>query len=379
MDPNGPIAKRFPLIARFRPVCLPPPERVRSLTDLAATARQKRDQGLASAVFNQAALLASDVGLSDLAREMCHRHAAAYLNACPLPVMSAIRGLEPLVNLARLHIRAHRPDTGRHRLQDLYEAVTASQPITVDGITVPADLTATADDRHEVRAWLWRVLLADGTRTLTTTGRWPEALVHIEKHRGVGNRMLDGRQVAVLATLIAGAPDRTLALLAETTPGDPWENAVTACLTVLCHRSQGRPTDQDVAAMLNHYEQVERAPGHAVFHTRLALTIIDAADGTTHPAAHHTVTTLIHHATTSPDGYVARELLAHPTCERAMTAPQARALWETVAACALGHQKLPPSLLTDLTAALDTSEAVLHHTLATRTSDLKSEGEPDPG
>ncbi|EKX61085.1 hypothetical protein STRIP9103_03985 [Streptomyces ipomoeae 91-03] len=71
------------------------------------------DQGRASAVYNQAALIASDLGLPDLAREMCHQHAAAYLHACPLPGMSAIRGLEPVVNLARLQIRAGHADEGR--------------------------------------------------------------------------------------------------------------------------------------------------------------------------------------------------------------------------------------------------------------------------
>jgi hypothetical protein len=113
MDPHGPIAQRFPLVARFRPPCLPLPERVRGLVELADTAVKKSDQGLASAAYNQAALIASDLGLPDLAREMCHQHAAAYLHACPLSGMSAIRGLEPVVNLARLQIRASHTDEGR--------------------------------------------------------------------------------------------------------------------------------------------------------------------------------------------------------------------------------------------------------------------------
>ena len=96
--------QRFPLVARFRPPCLPLPARVRGLVELADTAVKKSDQGLASAVYNQAALIASDLGLPDLAREMFHQH-AAYLHACPLSGMSAIRGLEPVVNLARLQIR----------------------------------------------------------------------------------------------------------------------------------------------------------------------------------------------------------------------------------------------------------------------------------
>ncbi len=106
MDPHGPIARRFPLVARFRPACLPLPSRVQALVDLADRAVQQGEQGLASTVFNQSALLASDLGLPDLARSICHRHANAYLRACPLSATSTIRGLEPLVNLARLQIRA---------------------------------------------------------------------------------------------------------------------------------------------------------------------------------------------------------------------------------------------------------------------------------
>jgi hypothetical protein len=82
-------------------------------------------------------------------------------------------------------------------------------------VTVPADLTVSPDDRGEVRARLRRVLLADGTRTLR--GRWNEALAHIEAHRGVGKRMLDGRQVAVLA---AGDTEQAAALLKDTMPGE---------------------------------------------------------------------------------------------------------------------------------------------------------------
>ncbi|MFJ7062416.1 hypothetical protein ACIQVA_32670 [Streptomyces microflavus] len=103
---------------------------------------------------------------------MCHQHAAAYLHAAPLPGMTAIRALEPVVNLARLQIRAGAADDGRHRLLHLFNTVTKGTSTQVEGVHVPADLTPTDTDRHEVRTWLWKVVLADGTRTLTTAGRW---------------------------------------------------------------------------------------------------------------------------------------------------------------------------------------------------------------
>ncbi|MFJ1936771.1 hypothetical protein ACIOGZ_29445 [Kitasatospora sp. NPDC088160] len=172
MHPIGPIARRFPLVARVRPACLPLKARVGRLQQLADTASRQTDPGLTSTVFNQAALIASDVGLSDYARELCHRHTALYLTRGPLPAMSAIRGLEPLVNLARLNIRAGQHQQGHQLLLDLYQAITSATETVLDGITVPAQLTETDEQRAEVRAWLWRVVIADGTRALTCSARY---------------------------------------------------------------------------------------------------------------------------------------------------------------------------------------------------------------
>ncbi|WP_370418992.1 hypothetical protein AB8O64_11085 [Streptomyces sp. QH1-20] len=359
MDHSGPIARRFPLIARFRPACLPLPARVAHLAALADTSERHNDEGVASSVYNQAALLASDLGLPGLAQAMCHEHAAAYLRACPLPAMNAIRGLEPLVNLARLHIRAGHPDAGRERLLALYEAVTAGTAATVDGIVVPADLTKTAEDRHEVRAWLWRVLLADGTRTLTTEGRWPEALAHIEQHRGVGTRMLDGRQVAVLAALTNDDTDRALDLLANTVPGEPWEQAVSACLTVLCRRDANLPHRAELDTLLDTYRDRDAAPGLTVFETRLGLSVLDAMGTTDVPAAHRVADDLYRQAMELRDGYAAREVLAHQPCSTLVTARQAQDLTNLIQSCALGAGTMSAALQADLSTALDTSRRVL--------------------
>ncbi|MFF4353111.1 hypothetical protein [Streptomyces sp. NPDC001530] len=364
MDPHGPTAQRFPLVARFRPACLPLPERVRSLVELADSAVKQSDQGLASAVYNQAALIASDLGLPDLAREMCHQHAAAYLHACPLPGMSAIRGLEPVVNLARLQIRAGRADEGRQRLLDLYEAVEAGAAAQFEGVEVPVDIAVTHEDRHEVRAWLWRVLLADGTRTLTTGGRWAEALTHIETHRGVGKRMLDGRQVAVLANLVAGDTTSAAALLADTTPGDPWEQAVTACLTVLCYRDAGQPADSHLEDLADAYLERQAEPGMTVFDIRLGLTVLDSIGSADLPAAYGIVEDLHRRTTDSEDGYAARENLAHPLFTTLATERQAQDCRALVRACALGSGILPDELRGELTEALCASDSVIRESLA---------------
>ncbi|MFJ4686208.1 hypothetical protein [Streptomyces sp. NPDC088789] len=366
MDPHGPIAQRFPLVARFRPACLPLPQRVHALVDLADTAVRKADQGLASAVYNQAALIASDLDLPGLAREMCHQHAAAYLDACPLPGMSAIRGLEPVVNLARLQIRSGHPDEGRQRLLDLYAAVETGATARFDGVEVPADLATTDADRQEVRAWLWRVLLADGTRTLTTAGRWAEALKHIKSHRGVGNRMLDGRQVAVLSALISGDTASAAGLLHDTVLCDPWEETVTACLTVLRRREAQQPFDGHLLELTSDYLHRQAEPGMTVFDIRLGLTVLDSIGSSDAPAAHRVVENLHHRTTEAEDGYAARAVLAHPLFLTLATERGVQECHELVNACALGAGTIPKDLHSALTAALRASDKVIRDSLAHR-------------
>jgi hypothetical protein len=331
---------------------------VRALTELADSAADKMDQGLASAVYNQAALIASDLDLPELAREMCHQHAAAYLHACPLPGMTAIRALEPVVNLARLQIRAGHADDGRQRLLALYDAVSTGTAAEFDGIAVPADITS-AEDRQEVRAWLWRVLLADGTRTLTTAGRWAEALAHIEEHRGVGRRMFDGRQVAVLAALTEGDTLAAEELLARTEPGESWEGAVTGCLTVLCLQAAGQPFHQHLQDLVATYLLRADEQGMTVFNTRLGLTVLDAVASTEDPAARLVVAELHRRATETTDGYAAREILAHPWFTGLATDRETQDCRALLQACALGARTLPGDWGDQLAAALRTSDRVI--------------------
>ncbi|MFG2917595.1 hypothetical protein ACGF0D_32455 [Kitasatospora sp. NPDC048298] len=354
MHPTGPIAQRFPLVARHRPACLPLNARVGRLVELADTASRQNDPSLASTVFNQAALLASDLGLPDYARELCHRHAALYLNRGPLPATSAIRGLEPIVNLARLHIRAGHHQRGHQLLLDLYRAVTTATEATLDGITVPAHLTDTSEQRAEVRQWLWRVVIADGTRALTTAGRWTDALRHIEQHHGIGQRILDGRQTAILAYATTSDLPGALTVLAATEPGAPWENAVTAVLTALC-----RPGDQYATeTAIEHCLAYEPGEGLALFTTRLALTALDTVGPST-PSTHRLIKQLSSRTGESVDGYALRDLLSHPVALAHLRTSHVEALKESLAVCALDTGNLPPRLRTVLEEALACARTVL--------------------
>ncbi len=82
-----------------------------------------------------------------------------------LSAAAARHALEPLVNLARLHIRDGHGDQAFQLLEDLYRAVTDRAGTVIDGIDLPADdLTRTDEDHRELVRWLWTVHLSDSPR-----------------------------------------------------------------------------------------------------------------------------------------------------------------------------------------------------------------------
>lgn len=133
--------------------------------------------------------------------------------------------------------------------------------------------------------------------------------------------------------------DGALALLRDTEPGEPWENAVTGCLTLLCSSGSG---NADLDELLNRYHVIDTpAPGVAVFHTRLGLSLIDAIGTVENPHAHRIATDLIDRTTASQDGYAVRDVLAHSGCQDLLTGTQARELTDLVEACALDRGTCP--------------------------------------
>lgn len=357
MHPNGPVALRFPLVARPRPACVALSARVEELCARAQAAERDGDRAGASAVYNQAALIASDCGLPDLARRWCHRHASAYLRALPEGAQVARYALEPLVNLARLHIRDGDGDAAFDLLDTLYEAVVARTDVVIDGIVVSmARLIDHGDHHQQVRQWLWSVHLADGTRALTTAGRWQQAHDHLRHRNGIGQRMLDGRQVAVIAHATAGDSASALDLLRHTAPGEAWEDAVTACLAVL---SDPEPTMQSRTTMLDRYQQLTYGTGLAVFHTRLGLSVIDAASGVNCERSRDIAAALIRRIAASPDGYAAREVLAHAGCDAFLRGDQRSQLHDMINTSGLGRRIPSTEVETMLSAALATCEGII--------------------
>ncbi|MFG3423226.1 hypothetical protein [Micromonospora sp. NPDC048063] len=339
-------------------MCTALPARIGALADLAGRAHQDNDLTAAARVYNQAALIASDCGQPDLARQWCHRHARAWLDRGNLDNTLGRKALEPLVNLARLHIRAGDHDDGLTLLTNLYQAITHRTDTTIDSIPLPAAaLTPTQEIHRDLSRWLWGVHLADGTRALTSAGRWDEAEAHLQQHHGIGHRMLDGRQVAIIARIQRDQHAAALHLISQTHPGEAWEAAVTACLAAMC-QPDGQLRSEHINLMATRYREVAYEPSLIVFQTRLALTMIEVTGSPSAPELESIGYQTAQAAVRAADGYAAREILASSTWTASLGAETRQALIDVLAASGLGRPLSSP-LMELLTAAFGQCDAAI--------------------
>ncbi|MFI1996238.1 hypothetical protein [Actinoplanes sp. NPDC020271] len=349
---NPDVARMFPLVARTRPACPPLDERVKDLQERARRAQEHCDPAAATAVFNLAALLASDCGMPDLARTWCHRLATVAIAHGSQPQ----HALEPIVNLARLHIRAGNGPAAWTLLEELFQAVDTRTDTKIDGLVIPITLLIDAPNAYaETRKWLWSVLLGTGAHALAAAGRWEEASQRLGQYKGIGTRMLDGRQVAIIAHAMAGRMQQARTMLDKTQPGEQWEDAVIACLSL--HVPTGRPADA-TATVLTAYELLDHAEfGLAVFHIRLGLIVADALEQDHHPARRRTIASLIRQALS--DGYAARDFLAHPEHLNMATVREIHQLTDLVSACGIARGTMSSDHRDSLDSALSTAELVI--------------------
>ncbi|MFF2652661.1 hypothetical protein [Streptomyces sp. NPDC058045] len=347
------IARRFPLVARPRPACPPLAERIRQVTALAHAAKHDGKATSATVSLNKAALIASDCGIPDLARALCWRHTEVFLRAQPLSAQEARHALEPLVNLARLRVRDGDGLGAYHLLDSLNRAVRSKTEAVIDGRSMSFQhLTQSAADHQQVCQWLWAVILGDGTRALVAAGRWDRARAHSEQHRGVGQRLLDGRQVEVLVRCLGEQPSEALEFLNKTTLTEDWEHSVAACLAVLCLTAAGEHPVDPVEKMVKHYLALDAAPEIAVFRSRVGLAALDLAPRNRQAEV---LRRLIREATTCGDGYVARDVQAHSVCREEMSPDEFDTLSAAVASAGLGHGHIPDPLERDLLDAVTVS------------------------
>jgi len=370
MTQGPPLTRRFPLVPRYRPACGVLEERILEIAELATTAADSSvaaRMSSAAEAQNKAALIASDCGVPDLARTLCWRQFAVFAAAAPLPVDAVQLALQPLINLGRLTLRGGDGGTAHRFFEDLYRAVRTRTTAIIEGRTIDAaELIREGEDTSGLTVWLWSTLLSDGTRSLVAAGRFDDALAHLERHNGIGRRLLDGRQVAILARCAASEPVTALALVEDSLTPTPWEESVAACLTVHCLQLAGRPADAETAAMIHSYRSLELADEHSGFHARLGLCVIDLTAtvcGTSAPQITDLAHCVIHAAAISRDAYTTRDVLRHPVCRAAISAGDERSLTVIIETSRLRSGTIPDDLLKKLLTAFTTSEATLKATL----------------
>ncbi|MEU9777237.1 hypothetical protein [Streptomyces sp. NPDC047968] len=309
---------------------------------LARKADQSGDLGAGAAALNRAALIASDCGSPDLAGDLCWRHAEISLCAQPLGAQGARYALEPLVNLARLRIRGGDGEGAYQLLDTLNRAVRDQTDVVIDGRAVSLRyLTVTAEDRRSVCQWLWTVLLGDGTRALVAANQWERAREHIVRHKGIGRRLLDGRQVAIVALCLGGDPASARRTLEESTLEEAWEPPVAACLALLCRAMAQEPSTKVAPKAATEYLHRKAGSELVVFRARLGLTALDLCSGS---ARVEIARRLVSDVVNSGDGYAAREALAHTVCSELLSRRDRHLLSEAVSGAGLGRGGMPSEL-----------------------------------
>ncbi|GAB3733933.1 hypothetical protein [Nocardiopsis nanhaiensis] len=348
------VARRFPLVPRTTPACPPVGQRLEQIRSRAGSA------DTAAAALNLAALMASDCGMPELARELCLRQARVFLTSpMGFDAATAKLALQPLINLARLRTRGGHGDDAYQVLVSLFTAARAQSTCTGEGLNVDfKTLAGTADDYQEVVRWLWTVLLSDGSKALASAGRWKEALEQVRRHNGLGNRLFDGRQISILAHSTDGEHDQALALLADTEATEPWEQAVASVLTAFCTISADRDTTQEAAltTVRRYLASAEGSVAGGLFRTRLGLCAADLTADSSLKA--EIITALVCDVRTTRDGHIARELLGHPDQSDWLSPEQHRLISEVAHRCGVAGHILS---VTSHTALMEAAQQSLLH------------------
>jgi hypothetical protein len=209
------------------------------------------------------------------------------------------------------------------------------------------------------------LLLEDGTRLLAATGQWTQAAAHAAHYDDASERLRDSRQTEIIAHLLDSHPDQSLALLDASLITEPREHAVAACLRTYSHLRSGDLTAEQIETTLATVQHARQSSDRdtSLFRIRLGLTAVDLAADICPAQAESLCAELTHEADTSGDAFAAREVLRHDVARARMTRTEFGELTRLVSKAGLGQGTIPPLLLADLTAAIDTADSVLAHTL----------------
>ncbi|MEU5362256.1 hypothetical protein ABZ354_01885 [Streptomyces sp. NPDC005925] len=366
------IASRIPLVRRTKAPALPLEERINHLTGLTVAPAGASHHDLvarACGVLNYAALIASDVGLPDLAEDLCWRQHQVFTDAGRLSGRVAVMSLMPLVNLSRLQTRAGHGELAYGLLYCLNDAARHRNKADIEGRTVDLSaLTGTDEDHRTVCQELYVTLLVDGARALAQIGRWTDAADAMARHRGIGNRLLDGRQIKIMALMEQGLDQQARDLIDTTQPTEPWERAIALLLHAHCRPNDTPVPEPDLDRTVDAAVQLldHPDPPTAAFQTRTGLSALELDRTGRHVA--RVLDSLV--SVARLDAYAARDALHHPVAAAALDDRAADALNAVIAAAGLGSGVLSAHHHEALTGAVGHAETELERLL---------QAEPDPG
>jgi hypothetical protein len=320
----------------------------------------------ACTAWNLASLIASDCAAPELAAELCERQFLLFQAHWPVAGRTAIAALQPLVNLARLDIRAGNPENAHHALEQAYHAVQHGGSAQIRGTTIPfGGFTGTTAARSKVLPWLRNVLLQDGTRALVSADRWEQAAENAARYDSRHEHLREGRQAQIITLARSGQPGAALALISTSMITQPWEQAVAACLRTYTRLAIGRSATDDLAHMLTATrlacQQADRQT--TMFQLRLSLTAAELATELDPTTASPFLAEIIEAAQQSADAYAAREVLSHPACQAHITPAQVTTTTLLVDRAGLGHCIIPPPLLADLMQSVSRAATILAQAL----------------
>ncbi|WP_340375691.1 hypothetical protein U5640_11470 [Streptomyces sp. SS7] len=361
------FARRLPLVSRRHlvyPSFATRVEEVHTCAEKSAQDGPLLDRiNLACATWNLSALIASDCGMTDLATDLCLRQLRLFQAAWPVTGDTAIAALQPIVNLVRLTARAGDPHAAYQQLMSVHRAAHDGGTVTVHGH--PIDLTGftTHATLNHIQPWLNALLLEDGTRFLVATGQWAEAAAHATTYDTAPDRLHDGRQARVIASLHSDTPDTANSLIETATTTEPGEKAVAHLLRRYADYLTGCATSEGFTAVAHAvHSALAPAPPHLrMFRVRLVLAAIDLASQGCEAEVHALHNTIVIDTVQAGDAYAARAILHHPfppAGERSR-----HELEEIVRDGGLGRGALPESAQSTLMRAVHTAGASLTHCL----------------
>ncbi|WP_329142472.1 hypothetical protein OIU91_02340 [Streptomyces sp. NBC_01456] len=179
------------------------------------------------------------------------------------------------------------------------------------------------------------------------------------KHRGIGKRLLDGRQIQIMALMERGLDQQARDTIDTTIPTEPWENAIAALLRIHCRRVASRTPQPELDLALQGAATLIATPdpSTAAFQTRAGLAALDLAHDRTSPHATPLQDAIANVAVL--DAYAARDVLNHSLTRPHLTSTQTQNLGAVLTAAGLGTGHLSTAHMQALTEAVDKAEVDL--------------------